>query len=60
MLKLLTKQFLLLVFLLSASFTFGQQSVSGKVTDAKTNEPLIGANILIKGTSIGTITDLDG
>ena len=60
MLKLLTKQFLLLVFLLSVSFTFGQQSVSGKVTDAKTNEPLIGANILIKGTSIGTITDLDG
>jgi hypothetical protein len=33
--------------------------VSGRVTDAN-GEPLIGANILISGTTIGTITDFDG
>lgn len=37
-----------------------QNTLSGKVTDAETQEPLIGANIVITGTSTGTITDLDG
>lgn len=60
MLKSLTKSFLLLVLLLTASFIFAQRNVSGVVTDAKTNEALIGANVLVKGTSIGTITDVDG
>jgi TonB-linked SusC/RagA family outer membrane protein len=36
-----------------------QFPVSGKVVD-ENGEPLIGVNILIKGTSQGTITDLDG
>jgi outer membrane receptor protein involved in Fe transport len=35
-------------------------SVSGKITDNKTNEELIGANVLINGTSIGASTDIDG
>jgi hypothetical protein len=60
MLKSLTKSFLLLVLLFTTSFTFAQRNVSGVVTDAKTNEALIGANVLVKGTSIGTITDVDG
>jgi TonB-linked SusC/RagA family outer membrane protein len=33
--------------------------VSGSVTDTE-GEPLIGVNILVKGTSQGTVTDLDG
>jgi TonB-linked SusC/RagA family outer membrane protein len=33
--------------------------ITGVVTD-ETNEPVIGANVLIKGTAFGTITDLDG
>ncbi len=33
--------------------------VSGKVTDGD-GEPLIGVNVLVKGTAIGTATDLDG
>lgn len=37
-----------------------QQSVSGKVTDANTEEALPGVNIIVKGTSRGTATDLDG
>ena len=40
--------------------TFAQQiTVNGTVQDTQ-GEPIIGANILVKGTSNGTITDLDG
>lgn len=34
--------------------------VAGKVVDKNTGEPLIGANIVAKGTSVGTVTDIDG
>lgn len=37
-----------------------QMQVSGKVTDGDTNEPLPGVNVLVEGTSIGTITDMNG
>ncbi|MEM8585612.1 MAG: TonB-dependent receptor [Bacteroidota bacterium] len=36
-----------------------QTQVSGNVTDTD-GEPLIGASILVEGTSTGTVTDLDG
>ena len=35
-------------------------TVKGKVTDASTGETLPGVNVLVKGTSIGTATDLKG
>jgi len=34
--------------------------VTGVVIDADTDEPIIGASVLVKGTTIGTITDIDG
>ena len=34
-----------------------KRALSGIVTDATTNEPLIGVSILIKGTQVGTVTD---
>ncbi len=34
--------------------------ISGKVTDAQSNEPLLGINILIEGTTQGAATGLDG
>ncbi|BDD00676.1 TonB-dependent receptor [Persicobacter psychrovividus] len=37
-----------------------QAQISGTVTDAETGEEVIGANVVIKGTSTGTITDLMG
>ncbi len=37
-----------------------QERIKGQVTDKETQDPLIGANILIQGTSRGTITDFDG
>jgi hypothetical protein len=35
-------------------------SISGKVIDYKTKEGLIGANVVIQGTSVGAATDVDG
>ncbi|MDN5290637.1 MAG: hypothetical protein PWQ06_876 [Anaerophaga sp.] len=51
--------FLMLFSLLGAQGLAGQHQVSGKVVDTK-NEPLIGVNIVEKGTSNGVITDIDG
>ncbi len=34
--------------------------VKGKILDSKTGDPIIGANVLVKGTTNGTITDFDG
>ncbi|MEM1121123.1 MAG: TonB-dependent receptor [Bacteroidota bacterium] len=39
---------------------YGQITVSGLVTDADGDEPLIGVNVVLKGTSQGAITDFDG
>jgi len=58
--KLATKCLSLLMFLLFTVVGYTQSTVSGVVTDASTNETLIGANVLVQGTSVGTITDIDG
>src|SRR5690606_6499572 len=34
--------------------------LSGRVVDAVTKEPLVGANVVIQGTTIGNATDVDG
>lgn len=57
MMKRLSGLFLLLLLSVSA---WAQTTVSGTVIDEKTKEPIIGATILIKGTSNGTLSDLDG
>ncbi len=49
-----------LVLFWSIGMLSAQNTVSGTVTSGTENEPLIGANIIVKGTSIGTVTDLDG
>lgn len=41
--------------------TFAQGStITGKVVDASTSEQLIGASIQVKGTTVGTVTNVDG
>lgn len=42
------------------SSAFAQTTITGTVTDNDTKEPLIGASVLVTGTSSGTVTDLDG
>jgi iron complex outermembrane receptor protein len=46
--------------LLTLSVAAQERSITGKITDATTNEPLIGVTVLIEGTYTGTVTDIDG
>ncbi|MFT6149139.1 MAG: iron complex outermembrane receptor protein [Saprospiraceae bacterium] len=52
------KIYLLFICLLLSASTFAQKTVSGTITDGV--EPLIGASIIVKGYSMGAITDFDG
>lgn len=44
----------------SVSLSFGQGSISGTVTDEKTGELIVGANVIVEGTSVGVATDVEG
>lgn len=59
------KKLLLLSFILTSAFTWGEswaqeRSVSGKVTSIEDGSPLPGVNVVLKGTTTGTVTDIDG
>lgn len=57
----LYKTILSLAFLWgSVGWAFAQYTVSGTISDERTGEALIGASVLLKGTTSGTITNLDG
>ncbi len=49
-----------LFFLLFANSAFGQIIIKGKVIDARTKEGLVGASVVVKSSSKGVITELDG
>jgi TonB-linked SusC/RagA family outer membrane protein len=49
----------LLLMLCGATVAFGQLNISGKVTD-RDGEALIGASVMVKGTTNGTVSDIDG
>lgn len=51
---------LLSLFTFSFSFAGTTGKISGSVVDEKTNEPVVGATILITGTSIGAASDVEG
>lgn len=52
---------LLFVLILSAtSSAFAQQVIKGSITDKRTGEELVGATVIIKGTSTGATTDFEG
>jgi TonB-linked SusC/RagA family outer membrane protein len=53
--------FLLSLLVLSSITLLAQvREISGRVTDADNGEPLPGVAVLIKGTTVGTITNIDG
>lgn len=53
--------FLLFCLLLGIGMANAQTSkVTGTVISAEDNEPIIGASIVVKGTTIGTVTDFNG
>ena len=57
--KTLFKSTLMLLFMLPMSF-FAQETVSGVVSESATGLPIPGANVIVKGTSNGAVTDFDG
>ncbi len=48
-----------ILMLLFSTVVYAQNRITGKITDAS-GELIIGASVLVKGTTNGTITDLDG
>lgn len=53
------KTILKIMMLFCCAISFSQTTVKGKVTD-NTGQPLPGANVIVVGTTTGTITDFDG
>ncbi|MFT4567499.1 MAG: hypothetical protein ACI9FN_002466, partial [Saprospiraceae bacterium] len=53
------KSFFLFGAFLISGVLLNAQTVKGVITDNE-GSPLIGANVLVKGTNTGTISDLDG
>jgi TonB-linked SusC/RagA family outer membrane protein len=55
------KKFLhvLLLVLLCTAFAQAQRTVNGTISDQR-GEPLIGASVVLKGTTTGTVSDIDG
>lgn len=51
---------LLVMIFLSGVTLLAQRSIEGMVTDAKTNEALIGVTVQIKGAPVGAATDING
>lgn len=54
------KTVLLAFLMLAANAVVAQSKIKGTVVDGENNEPLPGANVLLKGTHTGTTTDFNG
>ncbi|MEK6477360.1 TonB-dependent receptor [Catalinimonas sp. 4WD22] len=50
----------LMIALFSLTTAWAQNTVSGTVSSAETGEALPGVNVIVKGTTVGTVTDIDG
>ena len=59
-LSVLKPVLLALAVLLSFGQVLAQVTVTGTVTDARDGSTLPGVNIVVVGTTVGTITDIDG
>ncbi|MFN7116546.1 MAG: SusC/RagA family TonB-linked outer membrane protein [Saprospiraceae bacterium] len=53
------RSLVLTLILFSVVTLLAQRTISGKITDP-TNEPLVGATVLVQGTSTGTASDVNG
>lgn len=59
-LKFFTKLLTLLFIIININLAQGTGSIKGVITDASTHEALFGANVVIKGTTLGAATDFEG
>jgi iron complex outermembrane recepter protein len=48
------------IMLLITSICLSQTNISGTVSDAESGDPIPGASILVKGTVLGTVSNVDG
>ena len=48
------------VLSICSAAAFAQTTVKGQLVDSETGEPLVGAAVMVEGTSQGTVTDIDG
>ncbi len=53
-------KFCFFILLLPFQILFGQNTIKIKIIDAKSNDPLVGASVVQKGTPVGDITDVNG
>ena len=52
---------ILMMLVLCCGTMFAQNAtITGIITDANTSEPLLGASVVLKGTTQGTVSDMDG
>ncbi|MBQ5540486.1 MAG: SusC/RagA family TonB-linked outer membrane protein, partial [Bacteroidales bacterium] len=56
---IIARLMLCMTFTVLSCSAFSQKIVSGNVTD-ESNQPLIGVTVALQGTTVGTITDIDG
>ena len=54
------KTTLKIAMLLFCAFSFAQTTITGTVVDDVSKQPIPSANVIILGTSEGTVTDFDG
>ncbi len=47
-------------FMVNALLAQNTGKIAGKITDGSTGEPIVGCNVLVEGTTMGTATDVDG
>jgi TonB-dependent receptor len=58
---MIRRLYLITLLISFATISWAQNgTIGGKVTDAKTQEAIIGANVVIEGTTVGAATDIDG
>lgn len=54
------RKLILLIYLLFNTYIIAQNSISGKVLDHHSGEPILGVNVIFLDTNIGTATDDEG
>lgn len=54
------KLYILVLFSLFTTSLFAQQTITGIISTSEDNSPLIGASVMVKGSTRGAITNIDG
>ena len=55
-----TKELILLIILILSISIYGQGTIRGVVTDSLSDDPLVGANVFLVGTALGSAVDIEG